>query len=76
LLSIIGTDEGLVDSFILLQTSVFSSDKSPYRRIAHDPVSLCFDDWPAVEDKLRVMLSGNELMPEQEELKSAMDNDE
>ncbi|HHA1350227.1 TPA: P-loop NTPase fold protein [Enterobacter ludwigii] len=70
------TDEGLVNLLIRLQTSVFSSDRGAYRRIARDQVSLFFDNWPAVEDKLRVILSGNELMPEQEELKSALDNDE
>lgn len=70
------TDEGLVNLLIRLQTSVFSSDRGAYRRIARDQVSTFFDDWPAVEDKLRVMLSGNELTPEQEELKSALENDE
>lgn len=70
------TDEGLVNLLIRLQTSVFSSDRGAYRRIARDQVSPFFDNWPAVEDKLRVILSGNELMPEQEELKSALDNDE
>ncbi|EOV9555963.1 P-loop NTPase fold protein [Cronobacter turicensis] len=70
------TDEGLVDLLIRLQTSVFSSDKGAYRRIARDQVSPFFDDWPAVEDKLRLMLSGNELTPKQEELKTALKNDD
>ncbi|WP_284991346.1 hypothetical protein, partial [Escherichia coli] len=35
-----------------------------------------FDDWPAVEEKLKVMLSGNELTPEQEALKTALENDD
>ena len=70
------TDEGLVDLLIRLQTSVFSSDKGPYRRIASDQVSPFFDDWSAVEEKLRVILTGNELTPEQEELKSALENDD
>ncbi|MEN0578929.1 P-loop NTPase fold protein [Phytobacter palmae] len=69
------TDEGLVDLLLRLQTSVFSSDKGAYRRIARDQVSPFFDDWPAVEEKLRAMLSGNELTPLQEELKSALEND-
>nr|HCI9354013.1 hypothetical protein [Klebsiella pneumoniae] len=47
-----------------------------YRRIARDQVSPFFDDWSAVEEKLKVMLSGNELTPEQEELKSALGNDD
>lgn len=68
-------DEG-VDLLIRLQTSIFSSDKGAYRRIARDQVSLFFDDWPAVEEKLRVMLSGNELTPIQEELKRALENDD
>ena len=70
------TDEGLVDLLIRLQTSVFSPDKGAYRRIARDQVSPFFNNWPAVEDKLKVMLSGNELMPEQEELKTALKNDD
>lgn len=70
------TDEDLVDLLIRLQTSVFSSDRGAYRRIARDQVSPFFDDWPSVEEKLRVMLSGNDLTPEQEELKNAMDNDD
>ncbi|WP_258403468.1 hypothetical protein [Pantoea agglomerans] len=39
-------------------------------------ISSFFDDWPAVEDKLKVMLSGNELTPEQEEFKTLLKNDE
>jgi hypothetical protein len=70
------TDEGLVDLLIRLQTSVFSSDKGAYRRIARDQVSPFFDDWPTVEDKLRVLLSGNELTPEQKALKTALENDD
>ncbi|WP_228298720.1 hypothetical protein, partial [Klebsiella pneumoniae] len=61
---------------IRLQTSVFSSHRGAYRRIARDQVSPFFDDWSAVEEKLKVMLSGNELTPEQEELKSALGNDD
>ena len=57
------TDEGLVNLLIRLQTSVFSSHRGAYRRIARDRVSPFFDDWPAVEEKLKVMLSGNELTP-------------
>lgn len=70
------TDEGLVKLLIRLQTSVFSSHRGAYRRIARDQVSPFFDNWPAVEEKLKVMLSGNELTPEQEELKSALGNDD
>jgi len=70
------TDEGLVNLLIRLQTSVFSSHRGAYRRIARDQVSPFFDDWSAVEEKLKVMLSGNELTPEQEELKSALGNDD
>lgn len=70
------TDEGLVDLLLRLQTSVFSSDRGAYRRIARDQVSPFFDDWSAVEEKLRAMLSGNRLAPEQEELKSALANDD
>lgn len=70
------TDKGLIDLLIRFQTSVFSSDKGAYRRIARDQVSPFFDNWPAVEEKLRVMLSGNELTPEQEELKNALENDD
>jgi len=69
------TDEGLVDLLLRLQTSVFSSDKGAYRRITRDQVSPFFDDWSAVEEKLRAMLSDNELTPLQEELKSALEND-
>ncbi|WP_437199621.1 hypothetical protein, partial [Salmonella sp. LSP 578/01] len=61
---------------IRLQTSVFSSHRGAYRRIARDQVSPFFDDWPAVEEKLKVMLSGNELTPEQEALKTALENDD
>ncbi|HBS2063248.1 TPA: exclusion suppressor FxsA [Klebsiella pneumoniae] len=70
------TDEGLVDLLIRLQTSVFSSNKGAYRRIARDQVSPFFDDWPAIEEKLKGMLSGNELTPEQEALKTALENDD
>ncbi|WP_320699772.1 KAP family P-loop NTPase fold protein [Enterobacter bugandensis] len=70
------TDEGLVDLLIRLQTSVFSSDKGAYRRIARDQVSPFFDDWSAVEEKLKGMLSGNELTPELEALKTALENDD
>ncbi len=70
------TDEGLVNLLIRLQTSVFSSHRGAYRRIARDQVSPFFDDWPAVEEKLKVMLSGNELTPEQEALKTALENDD
>lgn len=70
------TDEGLVDLLIRLQTSVFSSDRGAYRRIARDQVSPFFDDWPAVEEKLRVMLSGNELTTDQEELKIGLNNND
>lgn len=70
------TDEGLVNLLIRLQTSVFSSHRGAYRRIARDQVSPFFDDWPAVEEKLKIMLSGNELTPEQEELKAALENDD
>lgn len=70
------TDECLVDLLIRLQTSVFSSDRGAYRRIARDQISTFFDDWSAVEEKLKVMLSGKDLTPEQEELKSALDNDD
>ncbi|MEG8487058.1 hypothetical protein U4Q20_06020 [Klebsiella quasipneumoniae subsp. similipneumoniae] len=70
------TDEGLVNLLIRLQTSVFSSLRGAYRRIARDQVSPFFDDWPAVEEKLKVMLSGNELTPEQEALKTALENDD
>lgn len=70
------SEQGLIDLLIRLQTSVFSSDRGAYRRIARDQVSPFFDDWPAVEEKIKVMLSGNELTPEQEELKNAMDNND
>ncbi|MCX1604476.1 hypothetical protein [Escherichia coli] len=50
--------------------------RGAYRRIARDQVSPFFDDWPAVEEKLKVMLSGNELTPEQEALKTALENDD
>ncbi|ECI0404924.1 hypothetical protein AHN73_12050 [Salmonella enterica subsp. enterica] len=74
---ITGADnEGLVNLLIRLQTSVFSSHRGAYRRIARDQVSPFFDDWPAVEEKLKVMLSGNELTPEQEALKTALENDD
>lgn len=70
------SDLGLIGLLIRLQTSVFSSDRGAYRRIARDQVSPFFDDWLAVEEKLRAMLSGGELTPEQEELKSALENDD
>ncbi|HHD2892760.1 TPA: exclusion suppressor FxsA, partial [Klebsiella quasipneumoniae subsp. similipneumoniae] len=70
------SDQGLIGLLIRLQTSVFSSDRGAYRRIARDQVSPFFDDWLAVEEKLRAMLSCGELTPEQEELKSALENDD
>ncbi|WP_336766954.1 KAP family P-loop NTPase fold protein [Pantoea ananatis] len=73
---VISTDEGLVDLLIRLQTSVFSSDKGAYRRIARDQVGPFFDDWPAIEEKLKSMLSGNELTAEHESLKTALENDD
>lgn len=54
----------------------FCTHRGAYRRIARDQVSPFFDDWPAVEEKLKVMLSGNELTPEQEALKTALENDD
>ena len=69
------TDEGLVNLLIRLQTSVFSSHRGAYHQISRDQVSPFFDDWPAVEEKLKVMLSGNELTPEQEALKTALENE-
>lgn len=72
----ISSDQGIVDLLIRLQTRVFSSDRGAYRRIARDQVSPFFDDWPAVEAKLKVMLSGNEQIPELEELRIALENDD
>ncbi len=70
------TDEGLVNLLIRLQTSVFSSHRGHIAGLRVTEVSPFFDDWSAVEEKLKVMLSGNELTPEQEELKSALGNDD
>ncbi|MXV05449.1 P-loop NTPase fold protein [Enterobacter sp. ABFQC] len=70
------SEKGLVDLLMRLRSSVFSTDKGAYRRIARDQVSPFFDDWPVVEETLKTMLSGNELTPEQEELKSALENDD
>lgn len=69
------TDKGLVDLLLRLRSNVFSSARGAYRRLAPDQVSQFFDDWPEIEQRLRVILSGNALTPEQEELKSAVNND-
>lgn len=70
------SEQGLVDLLMRVRTRVFSTDKGAYRRIARDQVSPFFDDWPVVEQKVRDMLLGDELSPQLEELKSAMENDD
>ncbi len=70
------TDKGLIDLLLRLRSNVLSSDRGAHRRLAPDQVRQFFDDWPEIEQKLRVILSGNALTLEQEELKSAMVNDD
>lgn len=69
------TDEGLVNLLIRLQTSVFSSHRG---HIAGLRVTVSVRSLMTGQQskKLKVMLSGNELTPEQEELKSALGNDD
>ncbi|MEJ5174613.1 KAP family P-loop NTPase fold protein [Erwinia sp. MYb416] len=68
------SEQELFDLLMRLRTTVFSSDRGAYRRIDREQVSPFFDDWQSVEQKIRFKLSGSELTPEMEELKSAMDN--
>ncbi|MQB56050.1 P-loop NTPase fold protein [Rahnella sp. RcJ3] len=70
------SEQGLFDLLMRLRTTVFSSDRGAYLQINREQVSPFFDDWLSVEQKVRAKISGNELTPEMQELKSAMDNDD
>lgn len=70
------SEQGLFDLLMRLRTTVFSSDRGAYLRINREQVSPFFDDWQSIEQKVRAKISGNELTPEMEELKNAMDNDD
>lgn len=70
------SEQGLIDLLLRLRSSVFSSDRGAYRRIARDQVSPFFDDWSEVEQKIKAMISGDQLTSELEELKNAMDADD